>query len=86
MRIKVQSLEEAQEIVRRRVKAEFGSKVEVNFLKTTLETDLSNGKKLWLVEGNIQIRRWLFLKRVWHFTYFVNAEDGRILIMRVKRG
>ncbi|MCD6325598.1 hypothetical protein J7L97_04835 [Candidatus Bathyarchaeota archaeon] len=55
-------------------------------MKTNLETDLADGRKLWVVEGEIKVRRWLFLKKSWHFTYFVNAEDGRILIMRGKRG
>ena len=83
---KVQSPEEAQDIIMKKLKAGYGHKAEVNFLKTNLETDLANGRKLWVVEGEIKVRRWFFLKRSWHFTYFVNAEDGRVLIMRGKKG
>ena len=84
--LKVQSSKEAQDIIMKKLKAGYGRRVEVNFLKTMLETDLADGRKLWVVEGEIKVRRWLFLKKSWHFTYFVNAEDGRILIMRGKRG
>jgi len=82
----VQSPEEAQAIVLKKLRAGYGRRVEVNFLKTKLEMDSANGRKLWVVEGDIKVKRWLFLKKYWHFTYFVNAEDGRILIMRGKKG
>ncbi|HIE18269.1 TPA: hypothetical protein EYP75_00940 [Candidatus Bathyarchaeota archaeon] len=84
--LKVQNPREAQDIIMKKLKAGYGRRVEVNFLKTKLETDLADGRKLWVVDGEIKVRRWLFLKKSWRFTYFVNAEDGRILIMRGKKG
>jgi len=82
---KVQCPEEAQDIVLKKLKTGYGHRAEVNFLKTHLETDLSDGRKFWVVEGEVEVRRWLFLKKSWHFTYFLDAEEGRILIMRGKR-
>lgn len=84
--LRVQSPEEAQDIVLEKLKAGYGRGMEVNFLKTELETDLADGRKFWVVEGELKVRRWLFLKKTWHFTYFVDAEEGRILIMRGKKG
>lgn len=85
MRNRVQRPEEAQAIVLEKLKAGYGSRAEVSFFKTELEKDLSDGRKFWVVEGEVKVRRWLFLKRSWHFTYFLDAEKGRILIMRGKR-
>jgi len=48
-----------------------------------LETDLS-GRKFWVVEGIIHVRRWLFRRRRRRFTYYVDVENGKILIMRMK--
>jgi len=81
----VQSSKEARDIILKKLKAGYGSKVKVNFSKIKLETDLARGRKLWMVEGDIKVRKWLFMKKSWHFTYFVDAEDGRVLIMRGKR-
>jgi len=82
---KVQSSEEAQAIIMEKLKAGYGRRIKVDFSKTELETDLADGKKLWVVEGYAQVKRWLFLKKSWHFTYFLDAENGRILIMRARR-
>jgi len=82
---KVQSSKEAQAIIMEKLKAGYGRRIKVNFSKTKLETDLANGKKLWVVEGYVQLKRWIFLKKSWHFTYFLDAENGRILIMRARR-
>jgi len=83
---RVQRPEEAQDIIVKKLKAGYGRGMKVSFLKTELETDLADGRKFWVVEGELKVRRWLFLKRSWRFTYFVDAEDGRILIMRGKKG
>ena len=83
---RVQSSKDAQAIILEKLKAGYGRKIRVNFLETNLETDLASGRRFWVVEGEIEIRRWLFLKRSLHFTYYLDAEDGRILIMRGKRG
>ena len=83
---RIQSSKEAQAIIVKKLKAGYGRGIKVRFLKTELETDLANGRKFWVVEGDVKVRRWFFLKKSWHFTYFVDAEDGRILIMRVKKG
>jgi len=85
MRNRVQRSEEAQAIILEKLKAGYGPKAEVSFLKTELETDLTDGRKFWVVEGEVKVRRWLFLRRSWHFTYFLDAEKGRILIMRGRR-
>jgi len=84
--LKVKRPEEAQTIILKRLRAGYGHRMQVDFLKTELETDLADGRKFWVVEGEIKVRRWLFRKKSWRFTYFVNAEDGRILIMRGKKG
>ncbi|RJS87848.1 hypothetical protein CW704_01495 [Candidatus Bathyarchaeota archaeon] len=83
--LKVQSPKEAQAIIMKKLRAGYGPKAKVKFLKTMLETDLANGRRLWVVEGDIKVRRWFFLKKSWHFTYFLSAEDGKVLIMRGRK-
>jgi len=84
--LRVQRPEEAQAIIMRKLKAGYGRRAEISFLKTELETDLADGRKFWVVEGELKVRKWLFSKKSWRFTYFVDAKDGRILIMRGKKG
>jgi len=85
MHAQVRNPKEAQDVILKKIKAGYGHKVRVYFLRTNLETDLADGRKFWVVEGKIKVKRLLFLEKSWHFTYFVSAEDGRILIMRGKR-
>ena len=83
--MKVQSRDEAKATVLERLKSSYGGKMNVEFSRAELETDLS-GMKFWVVEGVIHIRRWLFRRRQRRFTYYVDAENGQILIMRMKKG
>ena len=83
--MKVQSREGAKATVLKRLKSSYGERLNVEFLRAELETDLS-GRKFWVVEGVIHIRRWLFRRRHRRFTYYVDAENGKILIMRMKKG
>jgi hypothetical protein len=82
---KIQSPEEARAIIMEKLREGYGRNVSVDFLRSELETDLSDGRRFWVVEGRVHIRRWFFIRKSWHFTYFVDARDGRILIMRVKK-
>ena len=83
--VKVHSPDDAQAIIMKRLRASYGRGIHVEFLRSKLETDLADGKRFWVIEGVVHIRRWLFMRRSFYFTYFVDAGDGRILIMRVKR-
>ena len=82
--MKVQSHEDAMAIILERLRSSYGERLNVEFLRTKLETDLS-GRKLWVVEGIIHVRRWLFRRRQRRFTYYMDAENGKILIMRMKK-
>ena len=84
--MKVQSREEANAIILDRLRSSYGRRVDVEFLRADLETDLASGRRLWTVEGIIHIRRWLFRRRRRRFIYYVDAENGKILIMRMKKG
>ena len=83
--MKVQSRDEAKATVLERLKSSYGGKMNVEFSRAELETVLS-GRKFWVVEGIIHVRRWLFRRRRRRFTYYyVDAESGKILIMRMKK-
>jgi len=82
---KILSPEEARAIIGERLRSSYGKKLNVEFLRAELETDLADGKRLWVVEGVIHIRRWIFRRRRRRFTYYVDAENGKILIMRMKK-
>jgi len=71
-------------IILERLRSSYGKKLNVEFLRAELETDLS-GRKLWVVEGTIHARKWLFRRRQRRFTYYMDVENGKILIMRMKK-
>jgi hypothetical protein len=54
---------DAQAFVKRKLHDEYGSRIEVSFSKTILETSVMDGPKLWVVEGDAKIRNWLFWKK-----------------------
>ena len=82
--MKVQGREEAKAIILERLRSQLRQETERGVLRAELETDLS-GRKFWVVEGIIHVRRWLFRRRRRRFTYYVDAENGKILIMRMKK-
>ena len=81
---KIISPEEARAIIGEGLKSTYGKKVKVEFLRAELETDLS-GRKLWAVEGIIHVRRWPFRRKCRRFTYYMDAENGKILFMRMRK-
>jgi len=62
----------------------YGNKVKVSFSKTEMETNAC-GRKFWFVEGEATVRRSLFRKKTWHFVYYVDADLGRISMMRGRK-
>jgi hypothetical protein len=74
----------AQNVVRDRLIESYGNRIKVNFSETTFE-ESRDGKGFWLVEGNVAIKKWLFWKNAYNFLYYVDAETGRITIMRGRR-
>jgi len=81
---KVDSEHDAQAVVKQELRRSYGDRVKVNFSKTILETG-KNGGKLWVVEGDAEIKKWLFWKKNWHLTYYVDIHSGKIWIMRCRR-
>lgn len=82
---KVQRPEDAKKIILRKLRESYGRGIEVNFSKIRIEMDLHSGRRLWIVEGDASVRRWIFIKKSWHFTYFIDAENGKVVIMRGKQ-
>jgi hypothetical protein len=74
----------AQNVVKERLTEAYGKRIKVNFSETTFE-ESNDGRGFWLVEGDVAVNKWLFLRNVYHFLYYVDAETGRITIMRGKR-
>jgi len=79
---KIGTATDAQETIKQKLRDEYGDKVEVSISNTTLESDESEGRRLWVVKGNAEVRRRLFRKKKWHFTYFLDAAEGKIRIVR----
>ena len=79
---KIGNAADAQAAIRQKLQDEYGDKVEVAVSKAVLESNESDGGKLWLVEGDAKVRRGLFRKKKWHFTYYLDAAEGRIRIVR----
>lgn len=82
---KVERAEAAQEIVAQRLRKEYGGRVEVSFSKTTQVTRETDNRRFWVVEGVSKERKMLFRKKTWHFTYYIDADRGKISIMRGRR-
>jgi len=82
---KVQRPEDAKKIILRKLRESYGRGIEVNFSKIRIETDLHSGRRLWIVEGGVNVRRWFFIKKSWRFTYLIDAENGKVVIMRGKQ-
>ena len=76
---------DAQGVVKRKLQDEYGRGADVSFSKTALETRVVNGRKFWVVEGNVKVRKKLFWKKMWHFTYYIDVDAGKISIMRGRR-
>jgi hypothetical protein len=74
----------AQKVVKERLIEAYGNRIKVDFSETTFE-ESNDGRGFWLVEGNVAVKKWLFLKNVYHFLYYVDAETSRITIMRGRR-
>ncbi len=75
------SAADAQAAIRQRLRDEYGAVAEVNISKTVLEQDESDGRELWVVEGDVEVRKRLFWKKKQHFTYFLDAVEGKIRIV-----
>jgi hypothetical protein len=43
------------------------------------------GRRFWIIEGEATVRRSLFRKRMWHFVYYVDADLGKISMMRGRK-
>lgn len=80
------SAADAQAAIREKLQEEYGERVAVNVLKTSLESDRSDGSSLWLVEGDAELKKGLFRRKRWHFTYFLDAAEGKIRIVRSSKG
>ena len=76
---------DAQETVEQKLRDGYGDKVEVSISNTTLESDELDGRRLWVVKGDAEVRRRLFRKKKWHFTYVLDAADGKMRIVRSSR-
>jgi len=85
MRDRVRGPEDAKKIILRKLRESYGYRIKVNFSKIRMETDLHSGRRLWMAEGALGVRRWLFIKKSWRFVYFIDAESGKVVIMRGKR-
>lgn len=83
--LKIGSAADAQAAVRQKLQDEYGDKMEVAISNTVLESDESDGSKLWVVEGDAEVRKRLFGKKKWHFTYFLDPAEGKIRIVRSSR-
>jgi len=79
---KIGNAADAQAAVKQKLQDEYGDRVGVNISKTALESDWSDGSQLWAVEGDAEVRKGLFWKKRWHFTYFLDAAEGKIRIVR----
>ncbi|KPJ59032.1 MAG: hypothetical protein AMJ46_12805 [Latescibacteria bacterium DG_63] len=79
---KIGNAADAQAAVKQKLQDEYGDRVGVNISKTALESDGSDGSQLWAVEGDAEVRKGLFRKKRWHFTYFLDATEGKIRIVR----
>jgi len=82
---KIGSAADAQAAVRQKLQDEYGDKMEVAISKTVLESNESDGSKLWVVEGDAEVKKRLFRKKKWHFTYFLDPAEGKIRIVRSSR-
>ena len=82
---KIGSAADAQAAVRQKLQDEYGDKMEVAISKTVLESDESDGSKLWVVEGDAEVKKRLFWRKKWHFTYFLDPAEGKIRIVRSSR-
>jgi hypothetical protein len=74
----------AQEVVRERLTEAYGHGIKVDFSETLFE-ESKDGRGFWLVEGNVAVKKWLLLKKVYHFLYYIDTETGKITVMRGKR-
>lgn len=83
--LKIESAADAQTAVRQQLRDEYGDKMEVAISKTVLESNKSDGSKLWVVEGDAEVKMRLFRKKKWHFTYFLDPAEGKIRIVRSSR-
>ena len=82
---KIGNAADAQAAVRQKLQDEYGDKMKAAISKTALESDESDGSKLWVVEGDAEIKKRLFRKKKWHFTYFLDPAEGKIRIVRSSR-
>ena len=74
---KIISPEETRAIISERMRSIYGKKLNVEFMRVELETDLADGKRFLVVEGVIHLRRWFFSRRRRRFIYYVDAENGK---------
>lgn len=85
--LKVKTESEAQELVKEKIKESYhvdDHKVKVSYSKTNLETNTYE-QRFWVVEGEAIVKISLFRKKSWSFIYYVNADQGKISVMRSKK-
>jgi hypothetical protein len=82
---RIESAADAQAAIRQRLQDEYGGEAEVNITKANLEQDESDGRELWVVEGDVEVRKRLFWRKKQHFTYFLDAVEGKIRIVSSSR-
>jgi len=80
----IRSKKDAQNMIKQSLKKEHGKGISVIFSNTSLKTDESDGRKLWIVEGQAIIRRRLFWKKKRNFTYYIDAKKEKIFMMKYR--